>query len=258
VVAAQTGGIGSFAAIWLVVAPLEASLSGSRRALVLASIIALVATGLLFWLSTSALVLPLGVAQHELAALAALAIVSAALYAAGLALGAESLARTGMELFRGEEDRYRLLAHNMTDVITRHGHHGNVLFVSPAAEAMVGVPIRSLYGHGLFDRVHVTDRPAYLKALSDAAASGHAQSAQFRVRRQVPQERTRMDDAFVWVEMRYRPLGPVVKDRASNEPQEVVAVCAISASTRFRSKRWKRRAPRQSAPIRPKDASSPP
>jgi two-component system, cell cycle sensor histidine kinase DivJ len=224
VVAAQTGGIGSFAAIWLVVVPLEASLSGSRRALALASIVTLAAAGLLFWLGTSGLVPPLGVAADERAALAALAIVSAALYAAGLALGAESLARTGMRLFRIEEDRYRLLAHNMTDVITRHGRHGNVLFVSPAAEAMIGMPIRSLYGHGLFDRVHVADRPGYLKALSDAAAGGHAQSAQFRVKREVPAERARMEDAFVWVEMRCRPLGPAPRDRNGDESQEVVAV----------------------------------
>src|SRR5207302_4661921 len=47
VVAAKTGGIGSFAAIWLVIVPLEAALSGSRRVVALGSTFALGAAGLL-------------------------------------------------------------------------------------------------------------------------------------------------------------------------------------------------------------------
>ena len=43
-----------------------------------------------------------------------------------------------------------------------------------------------LLGHGLFDRVHVADRPAYLTALADAAALGEARSVEFRVRRDPP------------------------------------------------------------------------
>ncbi len=34
---------------------------------------------------------------------------------------------------------------------------------------MLGTPVPRLLEHGLFDRVHVADRPAYLTALSDAA-----------------------------------------------------------------------------------------
>jgi len=37
---------------------------------------------------------------------------------------AEALARTSFWLLYAEEDRYRLLARNMTDVITRHGRDG--------------------------------------------------------------------------------------------------------------------------------------
>src|ERR1700730_2556736 len=50
VVAIGTGGIGSFAAIWLVVVPLEAALSASRRVVALASTFALVAAGFLHFL----------------------------------------------------------------------------------------------------------------------------------------------------------------------------------------------------------------
>src|SRR6266851_3738112 len=183
VVAVGTGGIGSFAAIWLVVVPLEASLSSSRRVVALASTFALGAAGFLLLMGALDLLPPVTEVGKEQGALAALGIISAALYATGLALGAESLARTSFWLLYAEEDRYRLLARNMTDVITRHGRHGAILFVSPAAEPLFGVRASALAGHGLFDRVHVADRPAYLTALADAAALGEGRSVEFRIRR---------------------------------------------------------------------------
>src|SRR5262249_48882392 len=122
-------------------------------------------------------------AEHERAALAALGIISASLYATGLALGAESLARTSFLLLYAEEDRYRLLARNMTDVITRHAKNGTVQFISPAAEPLFGAKVTDLLGFGLFERVHVSDRPAYLNALADSASRGESQSVEFRVRR---------------------------------------------------------------------------
>jgi two-component system, cell cycle sensor histidine kinase DivJ len=200
IVALFTGGIGSFAAIWLVVVPLEAALSASRRVVAMAAIFALAAAGLLAMLSTTGL-LPLPVATAEQhGAFAALGIISAALYAIGLALGAESLARTSFWLLYAEEERYRLLAHNMTDVIVRHGRNSAVLFVSPAAELLAGVQTSELYGNGLFDRVHVADRPAYLASLADAVSDGAERSLEFRIRHGAGANQ------FVWVEMRCRPL----------------------------------------------------
>jgi cell cycle sensor histidine kinase DivJ len=225
-VAANTGGIASFAAIWLVVVPLEAALSASRRVVALASTFALVAAGLLLFLGTHDM-LPSGdAAGNEAGALAALGIISAALYATGLALGAESLARTSFWLLYAEEDRYRLLARNMTDVITRHDRNGAVLFVSPAARTLFGAPVSELHGHRLFDRVHVADRPAYLTALADAAALGEARSVEFRVRRNPPESDGGGPNArtqFIWVEMRCRPLDRAGAKRGGDE-REVVAV----------------------------------
>jgi two-component system, cell cycle sensor histidine kinase DivJ len=121
---------------------------------------------------------------------------------------------------RREDDQYRLLARNMTDVITRHGHNGAVLFVSPAAERLVGTKVGDLCGHGLFDRVHVTDRPAYLTALADAAALGGDRSVEFRLRRGDP-----ADSAdFIWIEMRCRALDQVPAEVAPSKEREVVAV----------------------------------
>lgn len=207
-IAATTGGIESFAAIWLVVVPLEAALSASRRVATFASLLALSCAGLLILLSQLGW-LPAGdLSAAERGAMMAFGVASATLYAAGLAFGAESLARTSVTLLSREEERYRLLARNMSDVISRHQRNGAVQFISQAAEAMLGMPVAQLLGHGLFDRVHVADRPAYLTALSDAAR-GDACSVEFRLRREPAgsergQGNPQVD--FIWVEMRCRPL----------------------------------------------------
>jgi cell cycle sensor histidine kinase DivJ len=146
-------------------------------------------------------------------------VASATIYAAGLAFGAESLARTSVLLLNVEEDRYRLLARNMSDVISRHRRNGAVQFISPAAETMLGTQVARLLGHGLFDRVHVADRPAYLTALSDAARGGEAGSVEFRLRR----DSARGGGDFIWVEMRCRPLDSAPGTAVTPEV-EVVAV----------------------------------
>jgi cell cycle sensor histidine kinase DivJ len=221
-VAVTTGGIESFAAIWLVVVPLEAALSASRRVAGFASGLALACVALLILLGQFDL-LPLQQANTaERGLFMAFGVASATLYATGLAFGAESLARTSVSLLSREEERYRLLARNMSDVISRHQRNGAVQFISPAAETMLGMPVAQLLGHGLFDRVHVADRPAYLTALSDAA-SGEVCSVEFRLRREIGTGAERGHVDFIWVEMRCRPLEPDARSDVSAEP-EVVAV----------------------------------
>jgi cell cycle sensor histidine kinase DivJ len=215
IVAAATGGIASFAAVWLIVLPIEAALSASRRVVAFAFALAMSCAVALIVLGHFHLLPPSNLSAPLQEALIAFGVVSATLYAAGLAFGAESLARTSVALLYREEERYRLLAHNMSDVLSRHSRNGAVQFISPAAEAMLGVPAPRLMGHGLFDRVHVADRPAYLTALSDAA-QGKGRSVEFRLRREAPRGLVQAD--FIWVEMRCRPL-----DQLAGEG-EVVAV----------------------------------
>jgi cell cycle sensor histidine kinase DivJ len=68
-------------------------------------------------------------------------------------------------------------------------------------------------GHGLFDRVHIADRPAYLTALADAAAQ--SEPLEFRIRRGEGE-----GPYFIWVEMRCQAA-----DQGAGEgSREVVAV----------------------------------
>src|SRR3954451_24478726 len=213
-----TGGITSFAAPWLIVGPLEAALSASRRAVLTAAGFALAAAGLMYCWAHPQLV------GSVSAPLMALGIVSAALYATGLALGSTALARTSSRLLVVEEDRYRLLARNITDVITRHRRNGTVRFSSQAAESLFGVAAKSLLGHGLFDRVHVADRPAYLTALSNAANDGVSGSVEFRVRREGPVDGPDAPAQFIWVDMRCRPLDRSEHGEADGEREVVAAI----------------------------------
>lgn len=221
-IALLTGGIASFAAVWLVVAPLEASLAASRRVVAIASTFALAAAGLLVLINELGL-LPAPDRSGHLV-LAKFGIISAALYATGLALGAGAFARASLRMLYAEEDRYRLLAHSITDVITRHGRDGAVIFASPAAQSLFGCGLTDLHGQGLFSRVHVADRPAYLTALGDAAALGETRSVEFRVRRDGASTKERPAVEFLWVEMRCRPLPTAAMESDAHGRHEVVAV----------------------------------
>jgi cell cycle sensor histidine kinase DivJ len=227
-VAANSGGVDSFAAIWLVLIPLEAAASGSRRVVAIAALFALGGAALLM-LAGSWLALPPS-ADRAAGTLTALGIVSASLYTTGIALGADSVARAHSWLLGIEEDQCRLIAGDMTDVITRHGKGGRVLFASSNAQAALGVPAGELIGHGLSERIHVADRPVYLGALLGAAAADlrgrvagpeiEASSVEFRLRHSLAASGEA--EQFIWVEMRCRRFDASAAD--AGETPEVVAV----------------------------------
>jgi cell cycle sensor histidine kinase DivJ len=201
------GGLTAFAGALLAVIPFEAALSGSRRAIRFAvAVAACVALGL---------IAVAGVAGEGLSG-SGLGLVCVIAYVCALALGSAVHAATDARAV-SDEDRYRLLASNMSDVISRHGRNGAINFISPAAATVLGAGVGELLGHGLFERVHVADRPAYLKALADAAHGDISASAEFRIRRELSTAGAGAD--FVWLEMRCRPL-----EQHEGQAPEVVAV----------------------------------
>jgi cell cycle sensor histidine kinase DivJ len=217
----STGGLNSFAAIWLVLVPVEAALSGSRRVVALASMVALGAAGFLLLTSTLDPVAPKLAPADGPPMLAMLGIVSALLYAMGLALGSQAPARGGDRPDHAEEGGRRLLARDMADLVTRHDRNGHVLFASSAAERVLGAELHDLHGRGLFERVHVADRPAYLTALRDAATLCESRMVEIRVRRDSPEPEAA--GGFVWIEMLCWP----VERTAQAQPGEGCEVVAV-------------------------------
>lgn len=217
-IGAVTGGLSSFAAPWIVVIALEASLSASRRLIAATITVALFTAGALWYMVPE----PLPAAfSHSW--LSIVGVTSAALYAGAIALANSAFVREGHLAKLASEARYRLLALNMSDVIARHGRDGSITFISPAAEQLTGIPASDLLGHKLFDRVHLADRPAFLTAISEAARSGAQVSLEFRLQREGMMAGTRAAPEFIWVEMRSHSIDVSGESRAG-EARQVVSV----------------------------------
>ena len=223
VVALATGGVASPAAIWLVTVPFDAVMSGSRRVIIVAAALAFGCTLLL--VCTGFLVgepLPVSTSLYPAAMLMSMVLLIA--YCALASLCGEFIMRRSLVVRDAAEDRFRLLATGMSDVLTRHRRNGTVTFMSPAAEAMFGIPADALIGHGLFDRIHVADRPVFLTAISQAAQGAEFTTAEFRFRRERPQQaRGAPAVNFIWLEMRCKALRQEM-DTPEPAQAEIVAV----------------------------------
>jgi cell cycle sensor histidine kinase DivJ len=197
-----TGGILSFLVPWMVVVPLEAALARDLRIVAWATLAASLGLIALLMLGAAGLVPLANDLPVSPLALAFFGVSTALGYATGLTLSVQSVHRASENAVRIGEDRYRLLAENTSDLITRHDERGRVVFASLAAQSMFGELPARLYGDGLFERVHIADRPAYLTALSRAYASNSPMQVEFRARQGGLSPSAR----YIWVEMRCRPV----------------------------------------------------
>ncbi|MGX5840581.1 PAS domain-containing sensor histidine kinase [Mesorhizobium sp. ArgA1] len=76
---------------------------------------------------------------------------------------------------------------DMIDAVVLHvARHGEVLDASAKARTMLKLPPELLFGAGLFDRIHLSDRVAYLSALADMRDGALARRLDLRVR--LPQD----------------------------------------------------------------------
>ena len=80
------------------------------------------------------------------------------------------------------ELRYRLLAENASDVVSRHAPDGSVLYASPSMRSVLGYEPADELGTPAPDRVHPQDRPELEGALASLAAGSGPQTATFRSR----------------------------------------------------------------------------
>ncbi|RWQ30326.1 ATP-binding protein [Mesorhizobium sp.] len=85
----------------------------------------------------------------------------------------------GAQLDPATDDRLE----NIIDaVVLRAGRHGEVLDASAKARTILKLQPELLFGTGLFDRIHLSDRVAYLSALADMRDGAPARRLDLRVR----------------------------------------------------------------------------
>ncbi len=221
-VAAITGGVQSFIIAWLIVIPVEASLAASRRTVISALLLACAALVGLFVAGDMGLLPPPRQFDMSMNVLLAIGVMSAIIYVGGIAVNVEKLHRQSARAIKEGESRYRLLAENATDLISRHSHNGHAMFVSHAAHTLIGCPPEQLLADGLFEQVHILDRPAFLSAISGAYVSGKPVSVEYRLRKKDDEA---PGGAFIWVEMRCRmdangDIVAVTRDISGQKAQE--------------------------------------
>ena len=85
----------------------------------------------------------------------------------------------GAQLDRATDDR---LENTIDAVVLRAGRHGEVLDASAKARTILKLQPELLFGTGLFDRIHLSDRVAYLSALADMRDGAPARRLDLRVR----------------------------------------------------------------------------
>lgn len=212
-ICAFTGGMRSFALIWLLVIPLEAVLS-NRRWSVLGALIPITAgTGFLLHGDATGLfdIHPAITASQPTGFF--LGPVSVVIYTALLMMRIQAMNNRNQAHLARTEECYRLLADNSMEIVIRHDITGKVVFASPAAKSVVGVAADELLGTGLFEKVHVADRPIYLRAINDAAVNGQHTNDEFRlktIKSAVDTYRSSVhldvDFDYIWMEMNSRPI----------------------------------------------------
>jgi cell cycle sensor histidine kinase DivJ len=172
-VIAAAGGLASPVALLAVALPFEAWWIGaSRRAALWGAVSSLVAV-LLQGLAGPAF--PLGATEiagwHWLLPLAwALTLVPRVAALRGTA-GAQAASVPGDRL----EDIIEA-------VVLRVARHGEVLDASAKARTILKLPPELLFGTGLFDRIHLSDRVSYLSALADMRDGAAARQIDLRIR----------------------------------------------------------------------------
>lgn len=198
--AALSGGTASFALVWLALVPVEAALSSDRRTMILAAAIALLAfVGLQLATVYGLLPQPVFLRVSE-SGLAFIGTCGAILYAGAVVAQVQALHRASARALERSHERYRLIAENANDLITRHDASGRVTFASLSAASLLGRSPDALVAGGGFEGLLTSgSRQRYGEAIAACLVDGMASCVELELAMPV----TSPDRSAVhWLEMR--------------------------------------------------------
>ena len=110
------------------------------------------------------------------------------------------------------EGRYRLLADNATDLITRHAPDGNTLYASPASRTLLGYKPEEMTRLSAYDLFYPAHLPRIKQEHAYALRHPGVYCGTYKVRRK--------DGVYIWVESTQR----VLTDPRTGEPEQVLSV----------------------------------
>ena len=171
-----TGGANSFALLWLLVPPMEAALSTSRRTV--AAVTALCSALLV---ALTLLPLPAGMGLAPVSGAGFIATLAAIAYVGMLSLRISLDRKRAQTAVVVSERRRQLISQCVADAYFELQADGSLRHMCGPVKQLLGhVPAEG--GDWLFARLHVADRPLYLTHLSDIRAGGRTQNFDVRLR----------------------------------------------------------------------------
>jgi cell cycle sensor histidine kinase DivJ len=224
VAALLSGGVFSPAIAWLVLAPVASIESVTRRELTIAAVAALAVAGML---AICALFSWTPVESPSAFVVTPVFVLTALIFTAVKVLGSSDRVVLAERALKRLRECNRAILEHSSDLFTRHDETGACVFASSAAKTLLGVEARELVGDGLFERVHVADRPAYLRTITEAGARRAPLSVQLRLRDSRVAEMQPggagrpYEPRFIWADLR---AYPVVSENVEEDHIEVVAV----------------------------------
>jgi PAS domain S-box-containing protein len=138
--------------------------------------------------------------------------------------GAARMLRARQELARtqGEQQRsdtlYRMLADNVTDVISLNDSTGKRLYMSPSVAEALGYPLEALYDMPMYTYIYPEDRAELVRKANELTRRGGEMTAQYRV--------VRGDGTVVWVETNFTMIEP---ERPGDPPRMISVARNVQA-----------------------------
>src|SRR5262252_5856619 len=113
---------------------------------------------------------------------------------------------------RESEARYRFLTEHSTDMLSRHGADGTIIYASPVCFTLLGYTVGELVGNSMFEYCHPDDLESARAAMARLAGHQSAEMLTYRARRR--------DGNYIWLET----TSQAVRDPKSGLVGEVLSV----------------------------------